>query len=246
MPGAVGSAGDAGSGKPVELLVVVPLLNEGAALAEHLQALQTLRLQGACVVVADGGSTDGSVDIAQRLADQTVSAVRGRASQMNAGVAARPSRVLLFLHADTRLPDDAQRLILEAVEHGSAWGRFDVRLDSDRPVLRIVAALMNLRSRLTGIATGDQAMFMTRAAFEVVGGFPALPLMEDIEMSRRLKRVGRPACLRQRVTTSARRWQQGGVCRTVWLMWCLRAAYFFGADPAGLARRYGHARRDTR
>ena len=246
MPGAVVSAADSGSGEPVELLIVVPVLNEGAALAEHLHALESLRRNGAFLVVADGGSTDGSVDIAQRLADRTVSALRGRASRMNAGAAARPARVLLFLHADTRLPEDAHRLILQTVEHGRVWGRFDVRLDSARPVLRIVAALMNLRSRLTGIATGDQAMFVTRAAFEAVGGFPALPLREDIEMSRRLKRLGRPACLRQRVTTSARRWQQGGVCRTVWLMWRLRAGYFFGADPARLARRYGNARRDTR
>lgn len=234
--------GNPGDGELVELLVVMPVLNEAASLAESLRALQPFLRRGASLVVVDGGSTDGSVEIADRVADRTLSAVRGRASQMNAGAAALQCHVLLFLHADTRLPDDAYELILEAIADGHAWGRFDVRIDSDRHSLRWVSRLMNLRSRLTGIATGDQAMFMTRAAFQAAGGFPALALMEDIEMSRQLKRIARPACLRARVLTSARRWEQGGVGRTVWLMWRLRAAYFFGADPTRLAQRYGHGR----
>ena len=238
--------GDPGDDELVELLVVIPVLNEAASLAESLRALQPLRRRGASLVVVNGGSTDGSVEIADRGADRTLSAVRGRASQMNAGAAAQPCRVMVFLHADTRLPDDAYELILEAIADGHAWGRFDVRIDSHRLSLSCVAWLMNLRSRLTGIATGDQAMFMTGAAFHAAGGFPALALMEDIEMSRRLKRIARPACLRARVLTSARRWEQGGVGRTVWLMWRLRAAYFFGADPARLAQRYGHGRPDKR
>ncbi len=246
MPGAVRREGDPGNEELAELLVVMPVLNEAASLAESLRALQPLRQRGASLVVVDGGSTDGSFDIADRVADRTLSAARGRASQMNAGAAARPCRIILFLHADTRLPDGAYELVLEAIADGHAWGRFDVRIDSHRPPLRWVGRLMNLRSRLTGIATGDQAMFMTRAAFHAVGGFPALALMEDIEMSRRLKRIGRPACLRDCVLTSARRWEQGGVGRTVWLMWRLRAAYFFGADPARLAQRYGHGRLDKR
>ena len=246
MPGAAGSEIDPGDGEPVELLVVVPVLNEAASLAGSLRALQPLRRRGAWLVVVDGGSSDGSVEIADPLADRTLSAARGRASQLNAGAAAKPCRVLLFLHADTRLPNGAYEFILEAIAGGHAWGRFDVRIDSDRPSLRLVGWLMNLRSRLTGIATGDQAMFMTRAAFRAAGGFPALALMEDIEMSRRLKRIARPACLRARVLTSARRWEQGGVWRTVWLMWHLRAAYFLGVDPAHLARRYGHDRLDKR
>lgn len=237
---------DPGDDELVELLIVMPVLNEAASLAESLRALLPLRQRGASLVVVDGGSADGSVEIADGGADRTLSAVRGRASQMNAGAAAQPCRVLLFLHADTRLPGDAHELILEAIADGHAWGRFDVRIDSDRPSLRWVSRLMNLRSRLTGIATGDQAMFMTGAAFHAAGGFPALALMEDIEMSRRLKRIARPACLRARVLTSARRWEQGGVGRTVWLMWRLRAAYFFGADPARLVQRYGHGRPDKR
>lgn len=246
MPGAEGKENDPGDGELVELLVVMPVLNEAALLAESLRALQPLRRLGARLVVVDGGSTDGSVDIADRVADRTLSAARGRASQMNAGATAQTCRVMLFLHADTRLPDGAYELILEAVANGHAWGRFDVRIDSDRPSLRLVGWMMNLRSRLTGIATGDQAMFMTGAAYHSVGGFPTLALMEDIEMSRRLKRIASPACLRACVLTSARRWEQGGVWRTVWLMWRLRAAYFFGAVPARLAQRYGHGRLDKR
>ncbi|MEP7302493.1 MAG: TIGR04283 family arsenosugar biosynthesis glycosyltransferase [Caldimonas sp.] len=181
----------------MELLVVMPVLNEAASLAESLQALQPLRRRGASLIVVDGGSTDGSVEIADRGADRTLSAARGRASQMNAGAAAQPCRVMLFLHADTRLPDGAYELILAAIADGHAWGRFDVRIDSDRPSLRLVSWLINLRSRLTGIATGDQALFMTRAAFRAAGGFPALELMEDIEMSRRLSGLqAPPVCAR--------------------------------------------------
>ena len=245
MPGAVGSANDAGEEPVADLLVVVPVLNEAASLAGHLHALKSLRERGARVVVADGGSSDGSPEIARGLVDGVVSTGRGRARQMNAGALACPARVLLFLHADTSLPDGADRLILDAVASGGAWGHFDLHIDSTQPALQLVGTLMNLRSRLTGIATGDQALFMTGVAYRAVGGFPVLPLMEDIEMSRRLKRIGRPACLRQRVATSARRWERGGIWRTVWLMWCLRAAYFLGADPARLAVRYGHERPES-
>jgi rSAM/selenodomain-associated transferase 2 len=159
---------------------------------------------------------------------------------MNAGAAACPADVLLFLHADTALPEHADALVLRAVRGRHAWGRFDVRIDSPRSMLRVVEALMNLRSRCTGIATGDQAIFVRHELFRRVGGFPELPLMEDIAISRRLKAHGRPACLRERVTTSARRWEQHGVWRTIFLMWRLRAAYFLGADPRELAVRYGY------
>jgi len=159
---------------------------------------------------------------------------------MNAGAAACPADVLLFLHADTVLPDDADVLVARALAGRRAWGRFDVRIDSPRRLLRVVAAMMNLRSRWSGIATGDQALFVRHELFERVGGFPELPLMEDVAISRRLKRHGRPACLRARVTTSARRWERHGVWRTILLMWRLRAAYFFGADPRALAIRYGY------
>lgn len=225
------------------LAVVVPVLDEAPTLAERLQALAALRAGGARVVVVDGGSTDASRVVAANHADEVRSAPRGRASQMNAGAAAAlatGARVLLFLHADTVLPADAWQHIARALQRGAVWGRFDVTIDAAGTAFRIIEAAMNLRSRLAGIATGDQAMFVTADAFEAAGGFPDIALMEDIALSRRLKRIARPACLRARVHTSARRWQTRGIWRTVWLMWRLRAAYFFGADPARLAIRYGY------
>ncbi len=216
----------------------MPVLDEAAGLATRLLALQPLRERGVRVVVVDGGSADDSVAIARRHADLVLQAPRGRAAQMNAGAAALDCRSLLFLHADTALPVDADRLVEAALGKGPVWGRFDVRLDSPRPVFRIVERLMNLRSRLSGIATGDQAIFVDAASFRAVGGFPPLALMEDIALSKQLKRSSRPACLRAVVVTSARRWERFGVWRTVWLMWRLRAAYALGADTARLERAY--------
>ena len=220
------------------LCIVVPVLDEAQTLAPRLQALQGLRERGARLVVVDGGSRDATWAIASAHADLALRAPRGRATQMNAGAAACPADVLLFLHADTALPADADQLVGRALQGRSGWGRFDVHIDSDRPLLRLVGFMMNWRSRLSGIATGDQAMFIRRDLFQQVGGFPELPLMEDIALSKALKRHGRPACLRQRVTTSARRWERGGVWRTIFLMWRLRLAYFLGAEPARLATRY--------
>jgi rSAM/selenodomain-associated transferase 2 len=161
---------------------------------------------------------------------------------MNAGAATAHGDVLLFLHADTRLPDGADRLVIDGLTRtGKTWGRFDVRFDGG--ALGLIAFMMSWRSRATGIATGDQAMFVTRAAFESAGGFPAIALMEDVALSVRLKRSGRPLALRARVTTSARRWRKHGVLRTILLMWKLRLAFSLGADPAKLARAYGHAER---
>ncbi len=222
------------------LCIVVPVLDEAETLAARLRALQRFRQRGARVVVVDGGSQDGTLAVAQAHADLAFIAPRGRAAQMNAGATACPADVLLFLHADTELPDHADLLVQRATRHARAWGRFDVRIDSPRWPLLLVAGLMNHRSRWTGIATGDQAMFMRQELFQQVGGFPDLPLMEDIAMSRALKRHGPPVCLRDRVTTSARRWERHGVWRTIVLMWRLRVAYFFGADPRQLAIRYGY------
>jgi rSAM/selenodomain-associated transferase 2 len=221
-----------------KLSIVVPTLNEAAGVAEALAALQPLRERGHEVIVVDGGSSDGTAARAAGLADAMLSAPRGRAVQMNAGAAAAGAPLLLFLHADTRLPPRADALIQQALSGGRVWGRFDVHIEGRPRMLRVVATLMNLRSRLTGIATGDQALFVTRAAFERVGGFPAQPLMEDIELSRRLKRIGRPACLRQRVCTSGRRWEQRGVWRTIFLMWRLRWRYWRGEPAAQLAQAY--------
>ena len=221
------------------LSVVVPVLNEAAGVAAALQALAPLVARGAQLVVADGGSADDTVARVQACAVRVISAPRGRALQMNAGAQLATGEVLLFLHADTLLPSNADVLIQQALAAGpQVWGRFDVRIDGRPRLLRLVAALMNLRSRLTGIATGDQAMFMTRAAFDAAGGFAAQPLMEDIEMSARLLRLSRPVCLRAQVTTSGRRWETRGVWRTLLLMWRLRFAYWRGAPPERLAELY--------
>jgi rSAM/selenodomain-associated transferase 2 len=228
-----------------KLSVIVPVLDEEAGIADALTALAPLRQRGAEVIVVDGGSRDGTVELARPLADRVIAASRGRGAQMNAGAAAASGDALLFLHADTRLPADADRMILDGLNASSwQWGRFDVRIAGRSPLLTIIAGLMNWRSLLTGIATGDQAMFATRAAFAAAGGFPDIPLMEDIELSRQLKRRSRPLCLAARVTTSGRRWDERGALRTMLLMWRLRLAHFLGAEPATLARRYGYVPRD--
>jgi rSAM/selenodomain-associated transferase 2 len=227
------------------LSIIVPVLDEASGIVPALTALAPLRARGAEVIVVDGGSSDGTVELARPLADRTITAPHGRGSQMNAGAAIATGDALLFLHADTSLPPDADRLVLDGLHDSSwQWGRFDVRIEGGGVLLAVVAGLMNWRSMITGIATGDQAMFATRAAFAAAGGFPNIPLMEDIVLSKRLKRVSRPLCLAARVTTSGRRWQRHGVLRTILMMWRLRLAHFFGTDPATLARRYGYMPRD--
>jgi rSAM/selenodomain-associated transferase 2 len=224
------------------LSIIMPVLDEAPLIAEALQPLAAYRRRGAEVLVVDGGSRDATIALAQPHADRVVSSPRGRAAQMNAGATIARGDVLLFLHADTRLPADADAIVLDGLERsGRSWGRFDVRITGRSPVLTVVAAAMNLRSRLTGIATGDQAMFVTRVAFQSVGGFPGIPLMEDVALSRALKRISPPLCLRARAVTSGRRWEQRGIWRTIVLMWRLRLAYFLGGEPAILARRYGYA-----
>ena len=218
----------------MKLSIVVPVLNEAAVVGATLQSLAPLRARGHEVIVVDGGSEDATREIAAPLADRVLVAPRGRAAQMNGGARAASGDALVFLHADTRLPARADALIGEALE-GRAWGRFDVSIEGAHPLLRVVACAMNLRSRLTSIATGDQALFVRRASFE---GFPEIPLMEDIAFCKAMKRRGRPACLHARVITSGRRWARHGVLRTVLLMWRLRLAYFLGAEPDALARRY--------
>jgi rSAM/selenodomain-associated transferase 2 len=223
------------------LSIIMPVLDEAPAIEAALAALSPFRCRGMEVIVVDGGSRDGTRALAHPLADRILSAPRGRAAQMNAGAAVAHGEILLFLHADTRLPDDADILVRDGLARsGRAWGRFDVRFDRGG-LLSLIAFMMNLRSRCTGIATGDQALFVTRAAFDAVDGFPSIALMEDVALSTHLKRIGRPLCLYARVTISARRWQNHGTLRTVFLMWRLRMAYFFGADPAQLARHYGYA-----
>jgi rSAM/selenodomain-associated transferase 2 len=220
------------------LAIIVPMLNEEAGIAAALAALRPLDAE---IVAVDGGSNDKTAALAAPLSDRLLRSARGRARQMNAGAAVAQGDVLVFLHADTVLPPQADRLVGEAIVGGAQWGRFDVRISGNSAWFPIIGGLMNLRSRLTSIATGDQAVFVKRTAFELIGGFADIPLMEDIELSRRLRQLGRPACLRQKVTTSGRRWAQHGVLRTVFTMWWLRLRFFFGTDPAKLAREYGYA-----
>jgi len=218
--------------------VVVPALNEAQGIAGCLEALAPLRARGHEVIVVDGGSVDGTLELASAWADVLISAERGRARQMNAGARAAKGDALVFLHADTRLPEGADALVLEALRL-HLWGRFDVDIDGRHALLPLVARAMNARSRLTGIATGDQAIFVRRAAF---AGFPELELMEDVAFSKAMMARGAPACLRDRALTSGRRWEKGGVLRTVALMWRLRLLYALGASPQRLAREYAERR----
>ena len=221
------------------LSVIVPTLDEATVIAASLDALAPLRAQGHEVIVVDGGSRDATAAIARPRADAVIDAPRGRAAQMNAGAALARGDALVFLHADTRLPPDALGAIAAALARGARWGRFDVTLDGHSRLLPLVATAMNVRSRATGIATGDQAMFVARDAFAAAGGFAPLPLMEDIALSARLNAVaGPPATLRQRVVTSGRRWDAHGALRTIASMWRLRFDYWRGVAPARLAARY--------
>ena len=220
------------------LSIVIPTWNEAETIADTLAALSPLREAGVELLVVDGGSDDGTPARCRDRVDRVLHAPLGRARQMNVGAAASRGEVLLFLHADTRLPDNAVESIATTMAAGAAWGRFDVQISGRSRMLPVIAALMNRRSRWTGIATGDQAIFVRRAVFEGIGGFPDQPLMEDIELSTRLRRHHRPVCLRARVVTSGRRWDRHGVWRTIVLMWSLRLRYWLGAPADGLARTY--------
>jgi rSAM/selenodomain-associated transferase 2 len=220
------------------LTIVLPVLDEAAIIVGALQALAPFRARGAEIIVADGGSRDGTPALARPLADAVIAGRHRRGASMNAGAAIGRSDALLFLHADTTLPDNADDLIDAALSR-RAWGRFDVRIAGRHPLLPVVARMINVRSRATGIATGDQAIFMTRDAFAAVGGFPDLPLMEDIAICRRLKRRCRPWCIGTPAVTSGRRWDNNGLLRTILLMWRLRLAYYLGAEPTRLAQWYG-------
>jgi rSAM/selenodomain-associated transferase 2 len=223
---------------PPKLSIVMPVLNEAPHIVTTLDGLAPLRQQGVEVIVVDGGSQDDTFQQARMHADTVLTAPRGRARQMNAGAAAAQGDVLLFLHADTQLAPQANQLILKAIEHGGDWGRFDVRIVGEHPMLRVVATMMNWRSRLTGIATGDQAMFVRREVFHRLGGFTDQPLMEDIELSKRLRRLSPPICLHARAATSGRRWETRGVWRTIFLMWRLRWRYWRGEPAHVLAQAY--------
>jgi rSAM/selenodomain-associated transferase 2 len=238
MDGTAWHDGEMNLESPSRLSIVMPVLDEAAHIASTLAALAPLRAQGMRLIVVDGGSRDGTLQRCATAADVLVTSPRGRARQMNAGARAATGDALLFLHADTTLPPNALALVAEALTH-HAWGRFDVHIAGRSRWLPVVAAFMNLRSRLTGIATGDQALFMRREAFDAVGGFPDQALMEDIELCKRLRRhAGAPACLRAEVITSGRRWDERGAWRTIVLMWRLRWLYWRGVNADHLAAAY--------
>lgn len=220
------------------LSVIVPALDEAARVSATLGDLAPLRAQGHEVILVDGGSSDGTPQLAAPLVDRVLIAARGRAVQMAAGAQVASGDWLWFLHADTRVPPAAREALCAACRAPTLWGRFDVHLSGGAVALRVIERMMNLRSCVSGIATGDQGIFVSRSAYERVGGMPQIPLMEDIALSRLLRRERRPLCIATPLVTSSRRWEERGIARTVLLMWRLRLAYALGADPARLARRY--------
>lgn len=223
-----------------KISIIIPVLNEARLIIQTLSALQPLRASGHEVIVVDGGSTDGTIALSKPLSDRLTRSRCGRSRQMNVGAKVAMGEILLFLHADTFLPEGADRMIIEGMRNqGKRWGRFNVRLSGSHFLLRIIEWLMNWRSRLTGIATGDQGIFVQRQLFQAVSGFPDIDLMEDIALSKILKRYGRPICLRHRVLTSSRRWEENGILRTIFLMWRLRLSYCLGSGPKRLAQLYG-------
>lgn len=219
--------------------IIIPVLNERETLCRHLPWLQPLRGEEHEIVLVDGGSTDGGPEEVADLVDQSITSPPGRARQMNAGATAARGDILLFLHIDTVLPENAAERILQALQTpDTVWGRFDVRLSGGRPVFRRIERMINRRSRWSGIATGDQAIFVRRGTFEEVGGYPDIPLMEDVALSRALRRLARPCCLPGPVITSSRRWERKGVVRTVLLMWWIRLLYRLGVSTERLHRLY--------
>lgn len=219
--------------------LILPVRNEARLIREQLQRLQGYRAKGHELIVIDGGSTDGTLGLVRGLADSCEACAPGRSTQMNYGAAAASGDILLFLHADTELPSNADERIFESLAaENRRWGWFDVQLSKPRLAFRIVAAMMNLRSRATSVATGDQALFVERELFEEIGGFPRLELMEDIAISKLLRRQGRPARPSGLATTSSRRWEENGLLSTIWLMWRLRFLYVIGVEPLRLREMY--------
>ncbi|MDP3816511.1 TIGR04283 family arsenosugar biosynthesis glycosyltransferase [Pseudomonas sp.] len=223
--------------KPL-LSVIIPARNEAKALPLLLGDLAALRLAGAELLLVDGGSSDATCELAAAQVDRVLSCTAGRARQMNAGAAVARGDYLWFVHADTRVSPEAIRCLLDMLIERPLWGRFDVRLSGRAPMLRVIGSMVSLRSRLTGIASGDQGLFVARDTFAALGGYADMPLMEDLELCRRLRRLAWPRCLRPPLSTSSRRWEQRGIWRTLLLMWHLRLAYYCGVDPEKLARQY--------
>lgn len=223
----------------MRISIIIPTLNEAQHIESTLRCLEPLRKKGHEVIVIDGGSQDSTIQLAAATADAVITSIPGRAQQMNAGARHAKGDILWFLHADTRVPVDAAEQISQALTNpNNYWGRFDIRLSGRHFLLRVVERLMNLRSCVSGVATGDQGIFVRRACFEAIGGFPQIPLMEDVELSKRLKKWSRPCCIHHKLVTSSRRWEKHGVVRTILLMWRLRLAYALGVSADKLAPLY--------
>jgi len=222
----------------MKVSIIIPVLNEAEHIADTLKSLDAYRRQGHEVIVIDGGSNDDTVSITQQYADKVLHSDAGRAIQMNSGIDEAMGDALLFLHADTRLPGDAVSKVINAIEDGYFWGHFNVRLSGKHFMFRIIERMMNMRSCITGVATGDQAIFVGLESIEIVGTYPQLPLMEDVVFSKRLRKLGWPACIKQQVVTSSRRWEDKGILRTMLLMWRLRLLFFLGVSADKLARQY--------
>lgn len=223
----------------MKVSIIIPVLNEENWIVRTLPSLKPLRRKGHEVIVVDGGSEDQSIQMALPFSDQVLQSQRGRSRQMNKGAKSSTGEILIFLHADTFIPDDADQIILESISRtGRCWGYFKVKLTGRHPLLRVVEFLMNFRSRFTRIATGDQTIFLKRELFEAIGGFPEIDLMEDIAICKTLKKYGPPLYINRPVITSSRRWEEKGLIRTILLMWFLRLAYFFKIDPKQLVKFY--------
>lgn len=222
----------------MRIAVIIPSLNEASCILQTLEPLQNWRHKGHIICLVDGGSNDNTVSLSESLVDKVVRSDKGRALQMNTGSEQVDADILLFLHADTLIGPDDDEHILHAIDNNAIWGRFNVRFSSKALIFRVIAALMNVRSCLTSIVTGDQGIFVRKDIFDQVGRFPQLELMEDIALSCRLRSVKRAICLPQRLLTSSRRWESGGIIRTILLMWYLRLAYFLGVPAKTLAKRY--------
>jgi len=222
--------------------IIIPVLNEAKALPDALKKLQLARTQGAEIILVDGGSTDGTLELAKQLEgirfDKFATSKPGRAAQMNVGAALANKPLLVFLHIDTNLDESCSRALNEYSKFERIWGRFDVVLSGQHFIFRIIETMMNLRSRLTGVVTGDQVLFISRTLFHKVDGFEELPLMEDIELSKRLRKIQWPVSSPVLVTTSSRRWEEYGILKVIFIMWGLRLAYFLGVSPDKLAGYY--------
>ncbi|MCW8930414.1 MAG: TIGR04283 family arsenosugar biosynthesis glycosyltransferase [Gammaproteobacteria bacterium] len=225
-----------------KISIIIPVLNEAEMIQEFLKRLQPLRNRGHEIVLVDGGSQDDTCILAKPYIDQIIASDKGRAKQQALGATLATGDIFLFLHADTFLPDEADQIIVMALysrqSNPQTWGRFNVRLSGEYWLFRVIETMMNWRSCLTGIATGDQAIFVTSELYNRIGGMPLIDLMEDIELSKCLRKQNKPVCVKSTVTTSSRRWEKNGVLKTIFFMWNMRLQYFFGVKPEVLVKKY--------